>query len=191
MNTPWGKSDSKQTVRRGLSFVTTPSHGGFMVAKGYAYKHFSPEAIVRGKAYGGYLAYEEDCDASIVLWEAYDTFLSLPVTEWTINVPTKESLIKSLSHWHADFLIARGVEPDADGLRYFNENKQRDRMQADRSPDLIVSASGDWKTGVPKGWVEVTTAAGTRHLVKDSEYSEKRNGLTLLSTFTAVVEVRS
>jgi hypothetical protein len=31
MRTPWGLSDSKQTLDRGLSFVNTTSHGGFAV----------------------------------------------------------------------------------------------------------------------------------------------------------------
>ena len=184
MNTPWGKSDSKATLARGISFVTTPSHGGFMVSQTAAGKYFTPAAIKRGKAYGAYLAYEEYCDYAIVL-------LELPQAlrlKWSINVPTREKLIQGLSHWHADYLVEVGIEPNAEGLKWFNENRQHDRMREDKSPDLIVSASGDWKHGVPKGMVEVTTAAGTRHFVWADEYATRNTNLTLLSNFKFYVD---
>jgi hypothetical protein len=138
VNTPWGKSDSKITIARGLSFVTTPSHGGFMVASGYAKKHLSQAAQARGLKYGGtkfnqedyYLAFEEDCDYAIVMLEMHDFLVGVSVLEFPINLPTKEKLIESLSRWHADYLIEIGVTPTAEGLKYFNENRLQDRMRA-------------------------------------------------------------
>jgi hypothetical protein len=186
MNTPWGVSDSKVTYRFGVSFVTTPSHGGFMVSSS-AQSLLSDAARKRGKKYGSYLAFEEDCDAYIILLEVMHSGEAMPdVMKYPLNIPTRERVIEALSHWHADYLIERGIEPDLAGLNFFNENKQRDRMQADKSPDLIVSASGDWKAGVPKDMVEVITAAGTKHLVWASEYANRNTNLTLLSQFVAV-----
>jgi hypothetical protein len=192
MKTPWGKSDSKIIVKRGLSFVTTPSHGGFMVSKAYAGKHFSKAAIKRGKEYGSYLAYEEDCDYAVVVWEisGFDIPSNFPIT--STDIPgigkfTRESLIKSLTLWHADFLLERGVEPDAENLKWFNENRLQDRMREDKSPDLIVAAFGDWAEWVPAGKVGLQTADGKRHLVPSSNY-QTRN-LNLLSELIDVQEV--
>jgi hypothetical protein len=185
VNTPWGKSDSKITLARGISFVTTPSHGGFAVTPTAALQYLSTAAVSRGKKYGGYYFFEEDCDASIVLFELPQALR----LKWSTGVPIKEELIKSLSRWHADYLIEVGQEPDAEGLKYFNENKQQDRMRADRSPDLIVAAFGDWAPWVEKGCVGVMTADGASWLVKASEY-DNRADLNLLSNYAAVKAVR-
>jgi hypothetical protein len=189
VNTIWGKSDSIIRIKRGLSWVNTPSHGGFAVAEGYAHKHLSISARQRVEFRNGYFWFEEDCDYAIVMFELHDLFRSTSVTEFPINVPTKEVLIKSLSHWHADYLVQRGVEPDAEGLRYFNENKQSDRMRADKSPDLIVSAFGDWADWVPSGKVGLQTADGKRYLAPSSNY-QTRN-LNLLSQLLDVQPVSS
>jgi uncharacterized protein DUF7007 len=49
MNTPWGKSDSKITLTRGISFVTTPSHGGFAVTPNAALEYLSTSAVARAQ----------------------------------------------------------------------------------------------------------------------------------------------
>jgi hypothetical protein len=180
VNTPWGKSDSLQRIQRGLSFVGTPSHGGFMVADGVARKQLSSAALLRGQDFGNYYAFEEDCDAYIVL-------LEVPASRQGTLVDEKK-IIEGLSRWHADYLIERGIEPDADGLKFFNENKQADRMRQDKSPDLIVSASGDWASWVEKGCVGVTTADGSRWLIPAEQYNNRAN-LNLLSHYAQVKAV--
>jgi hypothetical protein len=186
MNTPWGKSDSKITITRGISWVGTASHGGLAITPLAALQYLSTPAVARATKYGNYYFFEEDCDYAIAFLELHALLASTSVLEFSINVPTKEALINSLSRWHADYLIERGVEPEAEGLRWFNENRKSDSMRADRSPDLIVSASGDWKTGVPKGMVEVTTADGKTHLVWAQDYAKRNTNLTLLSSFDSV-----
>jgi hypothetical protein len=183
VNTPWGKSDSKITLARGISFVTTPSHGGFAVTPTAALQYLSTAAVARATKYGSYYFFEEDCDTYIVLFELPQALR----IKWSTGVPTKEALIKSLSLWHADYLIEVGTTPDAEGLKGFNENRLRDRMQADKSPDLIVSAFGEWAEWVPKGRTGVITADGKRWTVPASEYSVKN--LNLLSTHTDVQAV--
>jgi hypothetical protein len=183
MRTPWGKPDSKTTLARGISFVTTPSHGGFMVALAMANRFLSVAANRRGLKYGDYLAFEEDGDALIVLLE-----LPVSMLEKLGGFPTVAALVKSLSIWHADYLLERGITPDLEGLKFFNENRQADRVRADKSPDLIVSASGDWAAWVPKGRVDITTADGKRYTVPASEYAPKT--LNLLSQHTDVQAVQ-
>lgn len=185
MSTPWGAIQSQVSLARGVRWVNTASHGGFLISQRFANLHFSPAAVKRGKQWGAYLAFEEDCDATIILFEtrAFDDQLG-----YTKNYDTER--LQSLSRWHADYLIERGIEPDPEGLKWFNENRQIDRMRANKSPDLIISASGDWKQGVPKNMVEVTTADGQRWLVWAKDYDNRRN-LNLLSNYTAVKTVQS
>ncbi len=180
MNTPWGISDSKQTIARGLSFVGTPSHGGFAVADGYARKHLSGAALLRGNRKGSYYFFEEDCDAYIIL-------LEIPASRQG-TLTDEKKIIEGLSRWHADYLIERGIAPDLEGLKWFNENRQADRVREDKSPDLIVSASGDWAPWVEKGCVGVITADGSRWLIKGDQYNNRAN-LNLLSHYAEVKAV--
>lgn len=176
MNTPWGKSDSKTTYARGVSFVGTPSHGGFAITRKVAEAHLTIPAQTRANVQGDYFFYEEDCDAYIVM-------LEMPYTCGDVSL---DEILKSLSHWHADYLIARGYTPDLDGLKFFNEHRQSDAMRADKSSDLIITASGDWADWVPAGMVGLTTADGKRHLAPVGNY--KVAHLNLLSEVAGVTE---
>lgn len=200
MFTPWGKSDSIVKLAQGFSWVGTPAHGGFAVSDRFARKHLSPAALLKGERYGNYYFYEEDAAYSIVAWEIFGFDNNMPLiggartanqdgTQLTIEVSdlgkfTRDTLLKTLSTYHADYLIARNIEPDPEGLYTYNQHKLRDRLQADKSPDLVVSAVGDWHRDCPKGFVLVTTASDERWLVKADEYASSRCIVTLLSTFT-------
>lgn len=180
MRTPWGIADSIQRITRGLSFVGTPSHGGFMVADGFARKHLSSAALLRGERFGNYYAFEEDCDAFIILLE---------ISSSRQGTLTEKKIIEGLSRWHADYLIERGIAPGLEGLKWFNENRLQDRMRADKSPDLIVSATGTIAKWVPEGYVGVITADGSYWLVPADQYNNRAN-LNLLSHYTEVKAVR-
>ena len=182
MNTPWGKSDSKITLTRGISWVGTPSHGGFAITPSAALTYLSTAAVARAEKYGSYYFFEEDCDASIVLFE-----LAAGLLAKLGGVPTNESLIQSLSRWHADYLIERGITPDPEGLAFFEANRKQDAMRAQQHPDLIISASGDWADWVPKGRVGVITADHKRYTVPAVEYTVKT--LNLLSQHSDVQAV--
>lgn len=104
-STPWGKSQFKQVFRRGVTFHSTSSHGGFMVSKGFAHANLSRAAIERAFSYGNYLCYEEDCAASILLFE-------LPFIR-SVLLSTDDP-VKCLSLYYPDYLIQRGLEPYAE-----------------------------------------------------------------------------
>lgn len=186
MNTPWGKSDSKTTVTRGISFVGTPSHGGFAVTPSAALKFLSTSAVSRALKYGSYYFFEEDCDYAIVMLELLEKAKSLLAVLGTI--PTRESLIASLSRWHADYLVERNIQPNPEGVAWFNANRQQDRMRADKSPDLIVAAFGSWAEWVPNDMVGVITADDKKHLVWEKEYTNSQP-INLLSNYTNVEAV--
>lgn len=180
-NSPWGKIQSQIQLARGVRWVNTASHGGFLISQRFAQAYLSTAAVSRGMKWGSYLAFEEDSDATIILFEtrAFDDQLG-----YTKN--HDQQRLESLSRWHADYLLERNITPTYDGLKFFNENRQADRMRAVKDPDLIVSASGDWKQGVPAGMVEVITAVGTKHLVSSADYAKRNLNLTLLSTMVSV-----
>jgi hypothetical protein len=102
------------------------------------------------------------------------------------KVPTNEELIEGLSYWHADYLIEQGIAPVEPQYAQFQERKKEDALRAAKSPDLIVSASGDWKAGVPKDMVEVTTADDRKYFVWRKEYDNRKRP-NLLSSFSAAV----
>ena len=199
MNTPWGKSDSIVKLVRGLSWLGTPSHGGFAVSERFARKHLSINAQQRGEFRYGYFFFEEDCDYAIVAWELFGFdkthVFGLRVREGEQSYTLvdglgkfdRAALLSTLSNYHADYLVERGIEPDAQGLANYNAHKLNDRMRADKSPDLIVSAVGDWHRDCPKGFVLVTCADDSRWLVKSEEYSNRQPIVTLLSTFTSPI----
>jgi hypothetical protein len=178
MKTPWGKSDSETKFARGVTWVGTPGHGGFMISKGVAKSYLTEAAQKRGFSFGGYLAYEEDCDYALVSFEHPELFPELK----------PETVFHSLSAWSADYLIERGITPEPEGYAFYLENKEMYRLRAEKSPDLVVSASGDWADWVPKGKVGIHTADGKKYLADAGSYQD-RFGLNLLSKLTGVKPV--
>ena len=73
---PWGKVQSKDKYGTGIYRVHTAGHGGFMISWGVALRKLTIEARDLGARWGvgnGYLCYEEDCAAAIVLNELAET----------------------------------------------------------------------------------------------------------------------
>ena len=74
MNAPkdsmWGKVQHvKFFDNDSFCFVETASHGGYMIPYDYAKKHLSIAARQAGVIYYGYICYEEDCKAGIIMYE--------------------------------------------------------------------------------------------------------------------------
>lgn len=175
--TPWGKSDSKTAITRGLAFHSTPGHGGFLVAKGFAEKNLSPAAIKKGLVYGGYLCYEEDCLANIILLEIPES------RKLSSNPITDEELIKSITYYDADYLLERGITPDPEAYERYQQYQLDARMREEKHPNLIVSAMRLSETNV----IKVYTADGKTHFVTPESYA-KRQGLNLLSNCEIVTD---
>lgn len=90
-NSPWGKIDIITEVIQGVFFVSTPSHGGFMVSKNIP---LSNAAKNRSIPFEGFYCFEEDCQASIVAYE-------LNLKNERIS---KEDIERSLSFWNSSYL---------------------------------------------------------------------------------------
>ena len=166
MNTPWGKADYIKNVAPCAYWVGTPGHGGLMIARGTAKKVLTAACVKRGQVFSGYLAYEEDCQYALVAYERPEWF----IREGRDADKVKEDALKTLSAWNADYLIERGIEPDAVGYSSYLKREDEQKMRDERHPDLIVSAiSRD------NGVIHVWTADGREHDIeaasyKDSEY---------------------
>jgi hypothetical protein len=102
--TPWGKADYQYKIQRGVALVNTPGHGGFLIGQGIAQTYLSPEAIKAGEPFGSYLAYEEDVDAAIVLFEHPELIERLGF----VNT-TNQDLLQTLVTYRKDYLVARGL----------------------------------------------------------------------------------
>ena len=68
---PWGAVQTCDTLCPGVFLVSTASHGGTMVSNDVA-AFLSPAAKRCGFRRGGYLCFEEDCDAQVALRELMD-----------------------------------------------------------------------------------------------------------------------
>ena len=79
---PWGKVQECETLCPGFYSVSTPGHGGIMVRRELAEKVFRKEAMGCAFVKGGYLCFEEDCDAQVALRELMDKkMIQAPVNE--------------------------------------------------------------------------------------------------------------
>ena len=65
IETPWGVAERSTTIAYGITFHSTPSHGGFELS--YERMAEMPEAFKSRTFVPGGRWYEEDCDAAMVI----------------------------------------------------------------------------------------------------------------------------
>jgi len=178
---PWGTVQSA-TAYGPFWSVSTAGHGGVKVPRALNAKI---DASVRRK--GGW--YEEDIDWAIVAATFPEHF----------DEKTRESALSTLRNWHADFYEKLTGEK----LTPANSRQRAEEAFEKETADkwVVISACGDWKTGVPKGMVEVfatlggkrTSAdhqAGRTFLVTAEEY-DKRTSFGFVVDESRHQEVRS
>jgi len=94
MNTPWGRADQITKIETGVSWVSTPSHGGLMISAGASQKYLTPKALAFGERYGAYIAFEEDCAYAIAFFQnpQWKRFLDKQsLAEWECSVLEPDS----------------------------------------------------------------------------------------------------
>jgi hypothetical protein len=182
MYTPWGEADHVINLAKGVNWVNTPSHGGFIFTRCAAEKLLTEHARNVGEPWRNGLAFEEDCKYAIVLFEHPEYDAKLRESKDTAE-QVKAHAVEVISRWDAEYLIARGLTPEPKAYAYYLQNKEQDKLRAEHSPDLIVAAFGDWANWVPKGRTGVITADDCRYTVPAQAYTDLQNskGLTLLS----------
>ena len=75
---PWGPIQTRKTLCPGFFDVSTASHGGIMVSRCAVAGNLSAAAQRCGFWEYGFLCFEEDCDAQVVLRELMDRGLYIP-----------------------------------------------------------------------------------------------------------------
>ncbi len=107
MNSPWGVIDSvEKTPISGVTFVSTPSHGGYRVTVNRA-KEMRVCLLDLAIDYGSrYYWFEEDCNyvAVLLTWPEIDAD-RLPDIVTGFDVPTsvrRATNLKILRHWNPD-----------------------------------------------------------------------------------------
>jgi hypothetical protein len=103
----WGIIQREFRVCRGLRFVSTASHGGWLVSQKFAEKHLPAEVVAKGTVYGNYVCFEEDCNAALVEYFLADTgLLDEYFSQWLGT--DRESAVRSaqtiISRWHPNVL---------------------------------------------------------------------------------------
>ena len=107
-DSPWGLVVRCDTLCPGVYSVSTAGHGGIMVQIDAARRLLSPEAQTVGFQAGGYLSFEEDCDAPVVLRELMDSGIIAPRTDNYFRPGEYEACIdRSLQHWNPAYWQAR------------------------------------------------------------------------------------
>lgn len=171
-SSPWGSIQYSAQIAPGLRQVSTASHGGLLLSHGAAERlHISPMALSLGNRWQDGWAYEEDCEWAILAWEIPQHWpLLFRHAGWQIQADPRTYLIETLSAWCPTILLYHGVSPSPPEFARYLRRRQRDRLRAERSPELIVAARGDWAEGCPPGAVEVTTADDQVHYVTAESY---------------------
>jgi hypothetical protein len=166
--TPWGASQTKQNISRGIILVTTASHGGV---------HLSP--TVNDQVHPAWRDehgwYEEDCEANIAVVTFPDEFKA---AGWTEEHVTKAA--ESLRRWYPDqYMTVYGVTIDPSESHVLRERLFREQHANDW---ITITAWGDWHEDVPEGMVGVAaTKGGTREsdvtrghfLIPKDEYDDR------------------
>lgn len=102
-----------------------------------------------------------------------ETFISNTTVTHRSDAEYRAALLPVISLYYADYLLARGIAPSPAEYQKYLEHKEEDALRTIKSPNLIVSAFGDWADWVPAGKVGVVTAAGARFLVSAGDYPAK------------------
>lgn len=167
-STPWGPSQHTEKLIQGVSIVSTAGHGGMMISAKKAENLLSEAARKMAIFDGRYYAFEEDCAFDIPLFESEEIRVAfIECMRSTNNAEDiKDSAWSSLSRWYPKYLIEVGVKPEDEGYKIYLEEKERDRLRNERSPDLIISA-----VQLDEDQVKVITADDMEHHVRASVYS--------------------
>lgn len=105
---PWGEIDHCVQLCPGVYEVSTPSHGGVMAQLGAASRIFSAAARRYGFVEGGYLCFEEDCDAAVAIRELLDRGkVTPPVNRYYGPGEYEKAIDRSIQRYQPEYRQAR------------------------------------------------------------------------------------
>jgi hypothetical protein len=102
---PWGKIDGIERIRRGVTRVYTPSHGGMRVTKAVLneYSISKEYLLTKGIALGQYIFFEEDCDMALFLFDTPQVLREYAKVMGIDENELFDSCKKSVNHWHKEY----------------------------------------------------------------------------------------
>lgn len=158
MYSPWGFIQTKKVHQRGVTSITTSSHGGILVSKGFAEKFLSEAARKRAILWNNaYYCFEEDCACEMV-------FNELPYVQ---TAEKAQSTFYSLSRWNPDYLLEVGVVPEPERYNEWKRDRAEGARRKSRDPNMVVAGVQlDLNIGQVKAW----TADGSEHTVTQESY---------------------
>lgn len=113
-DSPWGEVDYCDTLCPGVFLVSTPGHGGAMVARDMELI-LSPAARKHGQRQNGFLCFEEDTEEAIVLRELLDKKLWDVPERIQDKAAFEDGINKTLQEYHPDYWrsreTGRGIAP--------------------------------------------------------------------------------
>lgn len=144
-HTPWGHADHITILADGIASVSTSSHGGIWLSEERWAQLTAKFPMVQSWAGEGWL--EEDCDWCVAAL-AFPEFFS--ENDRAVAEQTAKGWKPELwEHWSGRKL-APGESHVKDERAFFAAHQGR---------LLVRAAWGDWKAGVPKGFVGVVARA--------------------------------
>lgn len=110
-SSPWGKIQRCKTEHPGVFQVSTAGHGGIMVSEKAAAELLSTAAVNCGFNERGYICFEEDCQASVVIKEMLDKNLwKIPEHFNDGKEKYTEMINNSVIRWNPEYWEAIGNE---------------------------------------------------------------------------------
>lgn len=101
---PWGDIQYDDELYTGVHMVSTASHGGIMILREIVANLLDKDVQEYGFWFGGYLCFEEDCDAPIAIRELLDAGLyTAPVNDYFKPGEYEDCVNRSLQTWHPEY----------------------------------------------------------------------------------------
>ncbi|MBN1137674.1 MAG: hypothetical protein JXM73_13895 [Anaerolineae bacterium] len=178
MNSPWGSIQHTEPVAPGIAWVSTASHGGLRIADTFAGEHLSEAARRRAISAYGQFWFEEDCLYAVAAYELPDLWPAM--FHLSSDLPASErraELLHTISTWHADYLLERGIKPEPTGYAFWLlwEFKQRLRELRHSDPQTATRLAPDVHVQV-EIWDGCCTSVG---LAQDSLIFLRGLGITI------------
>ena len=127
---PWGEVQQCRPICAGVYTVSTAGHGGIMVLREVAERIFTKEAQECGFLEGGYLCFEEDCDAAVAIRELLDKgLMKAPVNEHYKEGEYSEVIDRVVQQWNPEYWVARSEWMKAEQKTESSKDKNNDSRE--------------------------------------------------------------
>jgi Domain of unknown function (DUF7007) len=148
---PWGPVQDEREVAPGITSVSTASHGGFKLNR-----HLNEGVPDYMREPSGW--YEEDVDWAVVA----------TVYPGAFSEADQRHARDTLRNWRPDIYERFFGEEIPPGQSHVKD--ERRCLEEHRGDYIGMAAFGDWKAGVPKGYVGIFAGRGGRR--PDGRYPE-------------------